>query len=194
MIEKIKLSELLEEVQETIQGRFEGETYWITAQLTNVKKQESNRRCYLAFAEYENGVKIAEIRGVFWANYYGEIERYEKYTKQDFKDGIEITCKVKVRFHKVYGLNLDILQIDLEHAIGSLELERQQTLERLQKENPKTIKLIDGIYRTFNNCLPLPKVIEKIALITAPNSDGQRDFLQETLKNKHGYSFQLKSF
>ena len=117
MIEKIKLSELLEEVQETIQGRFEGETYWITAQLTNVKKQESNRRCYLAFAEYEDGAKIAEIRGVFWANYYREIERYEKYTKQDFKDGIEITCKVKVRFHKVYGLNLDVMQIDLEHAI-----------------------------------------------------------------------------
>ena len=78
--------------------------------------------------------------------------------------------------------------------LGSLELERQQTLERLLKENPKTIKLIDGIYRTFNNCLPLPKVIEKIALITAPNSDGQRDFLQETLKNKHGYSFTIKEF
>jgi exodeoxyribonuclease VII large subunit len=37
-------------------------------------------------------------------------------------------------------------------------------------------------------------VIEKIALITAPNSDGQRDFQQEIMKNKHRYIFSIKEF
>jgi exodeoxyribonuclease VII large subunit len=194
MFEKLKLSELVEQIQETILDRFEGEEYWVSAQITNVKKYESNRRCYLTLEDYENGEKTAEMRAVFWSNSYGEIEKFENTTKQIFKNGIEIICKVKIRFHKVYGFNLDVLQIDIAHTIGSLELLRQQTIERLLKENPKTIQLYDGIFKTFNNRLPLPMVIKSIALITAPNSDGQRDFLQETLKNKYGYSFEVKEF
>jgi exodeoxyribonuclease VII large subunit len=78
--------------------------------------------------------------------------------------------------------------------VGTLELERQQTLDRLLKENPSTIQLFDGVYRTYNNRLPLPAVIENIALITAPNSDGQRDFKQEIIKNKHQYRFTVTEF
>ncbi len=194
MTDKIKLSDLVDQIQETIQDRFEGETYWVSARIMNVKKYESNRRCYLTLEEYEQGVKTAEIRSVFWATAYVEIERFERFTKQVFKDGIEITCRVKVRFHKVYGLNLDVLQIDTAHTLGTLEMERQQTLDRLVKENPTTVQLFDGVYRTYNNRLPLPAVIENIALITAPNSDGQRDFQQEITKNKHRYSFSVAEF
>ena len=194
MPEKIKLSELAQQIQETVQDRFEGEEFWVSAQITNVKKYESNRRCYLTLEEYENGEKTAEMRAVFWSNYYSEIEKFEKITRQIFKNGIEIICRVKVRFHKVYGLNLDVTQIDVAHNLGSLELERQQTLERLLKENPETIQLFDGIFRTYNNRLPLPPVVKNIALITAPNSDGQRDFLQEIKKNKHGYTFVVNEF
>jgi exodeoxyribonuclease VII large subunit len=194
MVEPIKLSTLLGQIQETIQTEFEGETYWVAVQITNVKKYESNRRCYLTLEEYANGEKTAEIRAVFWANYYSEIEKFEKITRQVFRNGIEIICQVKVRYHKVYGLNVDVLQIDIAHTVGSVELEKQKTLERLLKENPQTIQLFDGVYRTFNNRLPLPLVISKIALITAPNSDGQRDFLQEISKNKHGYTFIVQEF
>lgn len=194
MTEQIKLSELLEQIQDTILTRFDGEAYWIHAQIMNVRKQESSRRCYLTLEEYENGNKIAEARGVFWANYYSEIQNFEKISKQTFKDGIKIICKVRVRYHKVYGLNLDIMQIDLAHTLGTIELEKQRTLAQLTKDNPKTILLIDGNYRTYNNRLQLPLIIEKIALITAPNSDGQRDFSQEITKNKHRYSFSIKEF
>jgi exodeoxyribonuclease VII large subunit len=194
MTNKIKLSQLIEEINETIQVQFEGHAYWVSAKIMNVKKYETNRRCYLTLEEYENGIKIAEIKSVFWAGAYAEIEKFEQLTKQVFKDGIEIICRVKVRFHKVYGLNLDIIQIDLAHTVGTLELERQQTLDRLLKENPSTIQLFDGVYRTYNNRLPLPAVIENIALITAPNSDGQRDFKQEIIKNKHQYRFTVTEF
>lgn len=121
-------------------------------------------------------------------------KKFEKALKQPFKDGTEITCRVKVRYHKVYGLNLDVLQIDVAHALGTLELERQQTLEKLVRENPESIQLYDGVYRTFNNRLGLPLVISHIALITAPNSDGQRDFLEELSRNKHQYSFKVTEF
>jgi len=194
MTGQIKLSALVEQIEEAIQTSFEGEMFWVAARIMNVKKYTSSRRCYLTLEEYENGSKTAEMKGVFWASAYAEIEKFEKFTGQVFKDGIEITCRVKVRFHKVYGLNLDIVQIDTAHTLGTLELERQQTLDRLLKENPGTIQLFDGVYRTFNNRLPLPAVIERIALITAPNSDGQRDFQQETARNKHQYKFFVTEF
>ena len=194
MTEQIKLSELLDQIQDTVQTRFEGEAFWVEAQIMNVKKQVQSRRCYLTLEEIENGNKIADARGVFWANYYNQIENFEKITKQIFKDGINIICKVKVRYHKVYGLNLDIIQIDLAHTLGTLELERQQTLERLLKENPQTIQLFDGVFKTLNNRLPIPYIIAKIALITAPNSDGQRDFQHEVKQNKHQYTFAISEF
>ncbi len=194
MSAKIKLSELVEEIQNTIQDRFEGETFWITAQITDVKKQAGARRCYLKFIEKENNLITTEIRGVFWSTYYNQLEDFEKFTKQSFADGIEITCNVRVKFHPKFGFSLEVLQIDFAYTLGTLEIERQQTLDRLLKENPKTIRLVDGFYRTFNNCLPLPLVIQHIALITAPNSDGQRDFRQELEKNKHGYAFSIREF
>jgi len=194
MTDPIKLSTLTQLIQDAIQSRFEGEVFTVSARIMNVKKYESSRRCYLTLEEYEYGTKTTEIRAVFWANAYSEIEKFEKVLKQPFKDGAEITCKVKVRYHKVYGLNLDVLQIDVAHALGTLELERQQTLEKLVRENPESIQLYDGVFRTFNNRLPLPLVISKIALITAPNSDGQRDFLQELKQNKHEYQFAITEF
>jgi exodeoxyribonuclease VII large subunit len=194
MTDSIKLSTLTQLIQDTIQSRFEGEVFTVSARIMNVKKYESSRRCYLTLEEYEYGSKITEIRAVFWANAYSEIEKFEKVLRQPFKDGAEITCKVKVRYHKVYGLNLDVLQIDVAHALGTLELERQQTLERLVRENPEHIQLIGGVHRTYNNQLELPLVISRIALITAPNSDGQRDFLQELKLNKHQYQFSVTEF
>ena len=194
MPDTIPLSALVDQIQETIQNRFEARAYWVTARIMNVKKYTSNRRCYLTLEEYENRTKKAEMRSVFWATAYHEIEKFEQVTGQAFKDGIEITCRVKIRFHAVYGLNLDIVQIDVAHTLGQLELERQQTLERLVKENPGTIQLFDGVYITYNNRLPLPAVIEHIALITAPHSDGQRDFRQEMANNRHQYTFAVTEF
>ncbi len=194
MPDAIPLSALVDLIFETIQDSFEGQSYWVTARIMNVKKYTSNRRCYLTLEEYENRTKKAEMRSVFWATAYHEIEKFEQFTGQVFKDGIEITCRVKVRFHAVYGLNLDVLQIDIAHTLGQLELERQQTLDRLVKENPGTIQLFDGVYMTQNNRLPLPAVIQHIALITAPNSDGQRDFKQEIAKNRHQYTFSVTEF
>ena len=194
MPEKIKLSELAYAIQSTLGDKFDGRFIWVTAQITDVKVQTSVRRCYLKFIE-KNGQQItAELRGVFWSKAFDQIETFEKLTGQKFADGLEITCLVSVRFHEKYGLNLDIHQIEVAYVLGSLELERIQTLERLVKENPNTIKKFDDRYLTQNNLLRLPGVIQRIALVTAVNSDGQRDFRQELLNNKHGYAFEVTEF
>ena len=87
-----------------------------------------------------------------------------------------------------------MLEIDHTYALGKLEQEKQQTLDRLVKENPTNIRLVDGQYFTSNKSLELPIVLQRIALVTAPDSDGQRDFKQELANNPYGYVFSVTEF
>lgn len=194
MPDSIRLSELVSVIDDSIKARFDGYTYWIKAEITDVKKQPDKRWCFLKFIEKEGNLITTEIKGVFWANTYYQVERFEKETHQIFTSGLQITCNVRVRFHKRYGIDLEILEIDYAYAIGLLELERKLTLERLINENP-TIKLMpNGCYSTMNNQTTMPMVFQKIALITAPNSDGQRDFDKVVAQNKYGYAFSVTHF
>lgn len=194
MVKQFRLSELVYEIEDAIQDRFAGETFWITAEITDVKKQPAKRWCFLKFIEKEGALITTEIKGVFWANTYTAIEKFEKLSGQTFASGLEITCNVRVRFHKRFGLDLEVLDIDYTYAVGKLELEKEKTLERLVKENPTTIQLHDGNYITANKKIELPIVLQRIALVTAPNSDGQRDFKQEIENNPYGYAFFVSEF
>ena len=189
-----KLSDLVSEIDATLRNRFAGKTFWITAEITDVKKQPDKNWCFLKFIEKDGNTITTEIKGVFWANAYSSIVNFEKETQQTFASGLEITCQVRVRFHKRFGIDLEVLAIDFAYAIGKLELERKQTLERLVKENPSIKLLPDGTYSTLNRLAGLPLVFQSIALITAPNSDGQRDFNTIIENNKYGFTFLIKPF
>ncbi|MEJ7586046.1 MAG: exodeoxyribonuclease VII large subunit [Ferruginibacter sp.] len=189
-----KLSELINEIDATIYNRFAGKTSWIKAEITDVKKYPDKRWCFLKFIEKDGAAISTEIKGVFWSNTYHHVENFEKETGQVFASGLEITCNVRVRFHKRFGLDLEVLAIDFAYAIGRMEIERKQTLERLVNENPGILLLSNGSFSTINNQLGLPTVFQKIALVTAPNSDGQRDFKEVIEKNKYGYAFYVKEY
>jgi exodeoxyribonuclease VII large subunit len=194
MTRRLQLSELVALVQETIEDRFYEDSFWIIAEITDVKKYDSKRWCFLKFIEKHGNTIATEMQGVFWANGYQQIILFERITSQVFKDGIEIACRVQVKFHPKYGLKLEVLEIDTSFAIGKMEQERQQILDRLLKENPFHIRLVDDEYFTTNKQLKLPSVVQRVALITAPNSDGQRDFRQELLNNPFGYHFEVTEF
>lgn len=194
MTRRLQLSQLVALVQETIEDRFYADSFWITAEITDVKRYESKRWCFLKFIEKTGNTIATEMQAVFWANAFQQIILFERITRQAFKDGIEISCRVEVKFHPRYGLKLEVLEIDTSFALGKTEMERQQTLDRLLHENPYNIRLVDDEYITLNKQLKLPAVIQKVALVTAPNSDGQRDFKQELLNNHYGYHFEITEF
>lgn len=194
MPQPLKLSELVNEIEGTIKNRFAGTVFWITTEITDVKKQPDKNWCFLKFIEKDGLTISTEIRGVFWANAYSYILNFEKETQQAFVSGLEITCLVRVRFHKRYGIDLEVLEIDFAYAIGKLEQERKQTLERLTRENPDIKLLPNGSYSTLNRQSILSMVFTKLALITAPNSDGQRDFNAVIEKNKYGFTFNVSPF
>ncbi len=188
-MQNITLSVLTNFVKDVVDSNFYGKRIWLTVEITDVKKYESKRWCFLKFVEKRNDYIVAEMQGVFWAASYNQIENFEQITKIPFASGIEITCAVEVKFHEKFGLKLEVKEIDASFTLGKLIDERKKTLNRLLAENPDFIKLEDEEYLTYNNQMPLPKVIQRIALITAPNSDGQRDFKQELANNKYGYGF-----
>ena len=194
MTKRLPLSVLINLIQETVEDRFHYDSFWITAEITDVKKYESKRWCFLKFIEKQNQQILAEMQGVFWANGYQHIVQFERLTRQSFRDGIEITCLVVVKFHARFGLKLEVLQIDTSFALGQMELQRQETMARLIRENAGKIWQQDDIWFTLNNQLELPAVLQRVALITAPNSDGQRDFRQELAGNAYGYDFQVSEF
>lgn len=195
MAKRLRLSELVNEIDEAIQNRFAGETFWITAEITDVKPQDPSRNYrFIKFIEKSGATTLASIDAVFWSRSLNQIEKFEKITNTTFRNGLELTCKVVVTFNNRYGLKLEVVEIDCTYALGQIELERQQTIEKLLKDNPKTIRRIDEQFFTFNKSLELPIVIQRIAFITAPNSDGQRDFNQELKVNKHKYAFSVSEF
>jgi exodeoxyribonuclease VII large subunit len=193
-IPSIRLSEFISEIEDCLNETFYGDTFWVTTEISDVNKKPDKRWCYLKLIEKEGKNVTAEIGAVFWTPGYAYIEKFEKETKQLFKDGLEITCRVKVTFHKRWGLKLEVVEIDYAYTLGKLEAERQATLDRLVKENPDHVKFVGEQYYTYNKSLPLPIVVQRIALITAPESDGQRDFKQELINNPFGYAFHVDEF
>jgi exonuclease VII large subunit len=121
-----KLSEIVTELDELIRSKFTSKSFWITSELSGVKKYPNKRWCFFDFVEKnENGETL--MKGVSWARSYQNIELFENSTGIEFKSGIEITCKVCVSFYKAKSCpQLEILEIDFAHAIGQLELEKQK--------------------------------------------------------------------
>ena len=80
------------------------------------------------------------------------------------------------------------------YTIGNLAKLRQETLERLLRENADSINLVDGQYITTNKRAEHKIVIQKIALIASSNSLGYSDFTNTIKTNRFGYSFAIDNY
>lgn len=193
-MQALLLSQILYKIDETLQSQFGYQTFWIKAEITDVKKYESKRWCFLKLIEKKDDQIIAEMKATAWSQGYVFIDQFERLTQQPFTNGLEIVCKVKIKYNIKYGLSFDVLEIDNSFALGQLEIQKQATLKRLVEESNGQITKADDQYFTPNKRLQLPPVIQKIALITAQNSDGQRDFKNELLNNNYGYVFKIDEY
>jgi exodeoxyribonuclease VII large subunit len=137
---------------------------------------------------------IAKVKGVAWSKGDQQIKIFEAATGQHFTNGIQILARVKVEFSAKFGLSLILEDIDYSYTLGNLEKQRRETLARLIKENPDAIQLIDGEYATRNKSVKTNLVLQRIAVIGSPNSDGYTDFLHTLTQNQYGYKFVVDIF
>jgi exodeoxyribonuclease VII large subunit len=189
----ISLKELADKIRGTIRDAFEGQYYWVVAEISGHKFYPAQDRHYLELVEKIEGktTEAAKLKCTIWAEGAKRIVEFEKITTQRFTDGMQVLVKVKVEYHIVYGLSLVVTDIDHSFTLGNLERQRLETLMRLVKENPGKIEQDGEQYITANKKLKLKSVLQKIALIASPNSEGYHDFISNISKNKFGYKFHL---
>ena len=190
----LRLSELADLIENLLADAFFNQFYWIQAEISELKNYPDRSYCFLTLVEKEGNALLAKAEAVIWNRNYPIIPFFEKETGIRFGKGIKLLLKVSVDFSAVYGLKLQIHAIDSSYTIGNLELERARILQQLLDKHPEVIRFSDGIYLTVNKKHDLPPVIQRIALVTAPDSDGYRDFMHELQNNSSGYQFEITPF
>lgn len=178
----ITLAQLQRLVKETLHERF-ALPLWVSAEISEIKVNYSGH-CYLELIEKggDNGVPTAQARAVIWRTAYPRIAGYfEAETGQRLVAGIKILAKVTVTYHELYGFSLQITDIDPAYTLGDMERQRQQTITQLQK---------DGVWE-MNREVPMPVVVQRIAVVSSANAAGYQDFCKEIAKSPYAFSLTL---
>lgn len=131
-----------------------------------------------------NGL-IAKASAIIWSSKYRFIAPYfESVTGSPLAEGMAVLVEVQVNYSQLYGLSLIINDIDPEYSVGVKELERQKTIERLQKEG------LMGLQKE----LQLPLLPYRLAVISAEDAAGYRDFLRHVEENPYGFRLDISLY
>ena len=179
----ITLGELQRLVRQTLEERF-ALPLWVSAEIADLKVNYSGH-CYLELVEKggANGVPTAQARAVIWRSHYPRIAGYfEAETGQKLGAGMQILAKVLISYHELYGFSLQITDLDPAYTLGEMERQRQQTIAQLQN---------DGVWE-MNRQVPLPAIVQRIAVVSSAQAAGYQDFCKELAKSP--YRFRLTLF
>ncbi len=179
------LLELQEKIKRGIEGAVPG-AVWVTAEIGELNNHYSGH-CYLDLIDYKEGSRgvAAKARGVIWSNVYRMLKPYFETTAGvRLEKGLNVLFKAQVSFSPIYGLSLNILDIDPAFTVGELELRRQKTIEKLKA---------DGCM-DMNSALQLPALPRRIAVVSAETAAGYRDFMKQLHNNENGFKFYTELF
>ncbi len=172
------LYELNSVIKAEIADSFPG-TCWVTAEIADAKYNQRGH-CYLDLVEKEDDRTIAQIKATIWAYEYRKLAyKFEAATGETLKAGMKILLLASVGFHEVYGLSLNIRDIDPTYTMGDMARRKREVIERLRKE-----EIID-----LNKRLSLPLVPQRIAVLSSPTAAGYGDFSDQLDNNPQGYRF-----
>lgn len=183
MHQYISLSTLNGLIKKTLDAQMES-SYWVVAEIGEIR-QHSSGHCYLELVEKEGAHVCAKIRATIWSYTYRRLSGwFSAITGQDLRAGMKILSQVEVQFHELYGLSLNIKDIDASFTLGERARRRQEVIAQLTEEG-----VID-----MNKSLPLPLVPQRIAVISSPTAAGYGDFVEQLRNNRYGYRLHLQLF
>lgn len=177
------LAQLNQSLERFIRDNFALKSFWVVAEITKV--QEKNGHYYLDLADSKEGKRIAEMSANMWFTTFNRVNSaLNGELVEIFRQGNKVLINVRIEFHTIFGLKLNILDVDPAISYGEIEKQKKETILRLKKEG-----LFD-LQQQFD----LSPVIKKIALIGSPNTSGYRDFLTELTQNNVFTNFKVKEF
>ena len=173
------LLEVTRSIQRTISERYKTPV-WIQAELNKLNYYKQSGHCFPELVEKQEGRVLAQMKATIWKDDFIIIDReFQRVLKEPLKDGIKILFLATISFDPTHGLALRIIDIDPAYTLGDLEKEKQETIERLKKEN-----LFDK-----NKGLRLALLPQRIAVISVESSKGYADFIKVMEGNGRGYRF-----
>ena len=177
--EHIDLLELQNRLKQGIEGLFSSRI-WIKAEISAVKAR-SGGHCYMELSQSDDNGLVAKASAIIWSSRFRFIAPYfESVTGSPLKEGMAVLVEVQVNYSQLYGMSLIINDIDPEYSLGVRALERQKTIERLQAEG-----LMD-----LQKELALASLPYRIAVISAEDAAGYRDFMRHLHENPYGFAFE----
>ncbi len=175
------LKQVAESIRKTIAERY-SRTYWVTAEMHKLNFTRKGH-CYPELVQKEDESIVVEMRGTIWKQNFERIQqKFHDIVKEPLRDGMELLFHVKITYHPLYNIGLEIIDIDPNYTLGALQKERQQTLERLNKE---------GILNA-NQQLEMALLPKRLAIISQADSKGYSDFV--TLLNGHPKRYHFNTF
>lgn len=159
---------------------------WVHAEINSISVQRVGH-CYIELIEKDekNGNIIAKSRANIWANIYKSISAYFlAETGKTLAAGMKVAFCVDVTFHEVYGISLNVVDIDPTYTLGESARRKAQVIKRLED---------DGII-DMNKLLSIKPLIKNIAVISAEGAAGYGDFVHQLLGNKYGYAYNVELF
>ena len=173
-----KIQEALEAILPTI--------VWVTGEISDLQENRSGH-CYMELVEKQENTDQpkAKARATIWSRSYRMLKPFfETSTGTALTSGIRVLVQCNVNYHPVYGLSLNIIDIDPTYTIGDIEHKRQETINRL---------IADGVFE-MNKEVDFPWVPKKVAVISSSTAAGYQDFVHQLSNNPFGYVFEVKLY
>ena len=152
---------------------------WVVAETTDVR---INQHCYLQLLEKnpKTGATVAKIKAIIWGSQFRFLNaRFKQVTGRDIGNDMKIMVCLSVNYSPQYGLTVVINDINPEFTLGDMERQRQEILNRLTQE---------GIIGQ-NKTVPVPPVLQRIAIVSAAGAAGYGDFMKQLTDNEYGVCF-----
>lgn len=162
------------------------DTYRVKAEMSEVRLSPRGH-CFLELIQKadNNATPIAKARAVIMADVFPLLKiDFEETTGQLFQSGLEVLLEVKPTFSEVYGYSLIVTDIDPTYTLGDMARRRKEILDRLQREGVAELQ----------KDLPLPLLLQRIAVISSPTAAGFGDFCHQLDTNEQGFHFIYKLF
>ena len=181
----ISLYELNNDIKSVLKAGFSA-GIWIHAEISSISVQRVGH-CYIELIEKDEntGSIVAKSRANIWSHTYKLISSYFfEETGKTLSVGMKVAFCVDVTFHEVYGISLNVSDIDPAYTLGESARRKAMVIKKLEE---------DGII-DMNKLLSIKPLVKNIAVVSAEGAAGYGDFVHQLMTNKYGYSYNITLF
>jgi len=161
------LTELGKSLRSIIERNYSS-SYWIKAEIARLNYYPRSGHCYPELVDKAGNVIQAQMRATIWAADYRIINKlFIETTGEPLQEGMSVLFRASVGYHPVYGLSLQIWEVEPAYTLGEMALEKSKTIKKLKEE---------GVF-DLNKLKPMPMLSSRMAIISVETSKGYHDFL-----------------